>query len=153
MKWKNPPKIKIYEALGSIVDGRVKTAGDTAKVYSSTGNKFYEVTFDKSKKAIMANDNGSYWQGYLGYPSIAYLMMGNLLPFDKDVAGLLAGIAWKDINQKFKNNYDKVIEEILSRKNEAEKEKVENFVDMVAEEISELNLSILGSKTKPPDGY
>jgi hypothetical protein len=36
MKWRHPPLIKIYEALGAIADGRVEVNGMTAKVYSST---------------------------------------------------------------------------------------------------------------------
>src|ERR1700733_3253094 len=62
MKWKQPPVIKIYEALGAVADGRVEVSGDTAKVYSSTGNKFYDVTYDPAEQAIMTNDNGSYWK-------------------------------------------------------------------------------------------
>ncbi len=34
MKWKHPPIIKIYEALGAVADGRVKISGDSAQVYS-----------------------------------------------------------------------------------------------------------------------
>jgi len=36
MKWKHPPIIKIYEALGSVADGRLKLDGNFAKVYSSS---------------------------------------------------------------------------------------------------------------------
>jgi hypothetical protein len=74
MKWKPAPLIKVYEALGSIGDGRFEVAGNTAKVYSSSGKKFYDVMYDPIKQAITANDNGSYWVGYLGYPSIVLLL-------------------------------------------------------------------------------
>jgi hypothetical protein len=37
--WKLPPIIKVYEALGCIADGRIHVDGDSAKVYSSSGNK------------------------------------------------------------------------------------------------------------------
>jgi len=69
--WKQPPIIKVYEALGSIADGRITVEGNTAKIYSSSGNKFYEVTYDPDTSSIMCNDNGSYWAGYLGYPAIS----------------------------------------------------------------------------------
>ncbi len=66
MYWKIPPKIKIYEALGCLADGRLKKVDGKVQVYSSSGQKFYTVTFDEKKKAIMTNDNGSYWIGYWG---------------------------------------------------------------------------------------
>jgi hypothetical protein len=79
MKWKTPPDTKIYEALGTVADGRVKVEGNTAKVFSSSGNKHYDVEYDPKASAIMANDNGSYWNGYLGYPAIAFLMATNVI--------------------------------------------------------------------------
>jgi hypothetical protein len=153
MKWKQPPIIKIYEALGTVADDRVEISGNTAKVYSSSRNKFYNVGFDLEQKAIMANDNGSYWKGYLGYPAIAFLMKIGVLSFDEKLASLLKGIAWKDINQKFKNDFGKTLEHILSSKSEEEKEILEEFVNKVNEEIKSLNLSYLGKKTLPPEGY
>lgn len=50
---------KIYEALGAVFDGRVEIDGNRAKVYSSSGNKYYDVGVDPDKNAIMANDSGS----------------------------------------------------------------------------------------------
>src|SRR3989339_2007322 len=127
MKWKHPPIIKIYEALGAVADGRVEVGGNTAKVFSSSGNKFYDVSYDKEKNAIMANDNGSYWKGYLGYPAIAFLMKTGVLSFDEKTASLLENIAWKDINQKFKNDFDKTLEFILSSKSDAKKESLKEL--------------------------
>lgn len=75
MKWKLPPKIKIYKALGVIGDARIKLDSDKAIFTSSEGNKKYDVMYSKEENAIMANDNGSYWQSYLGYPAIAFLML------------------------------------------------------------------------------
>ena len=72
MRWKNPPKIKVYEALGCIADNRIEVNENEAKVYSSSREKYYTVKYDRN--SIMSNDNGSYWVGYLGYPSIALLM-------------------------------------------------------------------------------
>ena len=70
MKWEHPPIIKIYEALGAVADNRVELSENTAKVFSSSGNKFYDVSYDRDSNSIMTNDNGSYWKGYLGYPAI-----------------------------------------------------------------------------------
>ncbi len=153
MKWKSPPQIKIYEALGCIADNRVEVQNNSAKVYSSSRNKFYDVSYDPKIKAIMANDNGSYWKEYLGYPSIAFLMKISALSYDKKISFLLRGVPWKDINQKFKNDFEKTLEHILSSKSEKEKQLISNFVDKVYEEIKILDLSLLGKKTAPPDGY
>lgn len=153
MKWKQPPVIKIYEALGSIADNRIEVSENTAKVYSSSGNKFYDVSYDLATQSIMTNDNGSYWKGYLGYPSIAFLMKTGALSFDEMIANLLKNIAWKDINQKFKNDFDKTLEFILSSKSEEEKESLKKFVNKITTEIEALDLNYLGKKTLPPEGY
>lgn len=162
MLWKQPPVIKIYEALGAITDGRVEIIPmaevkpppfQNAKVWSSSGNKFYDVSYNAKKNAIMANDNGSYWQGYLGYPAIAYLMKIGKLSYSPEVGELLKGIAWKDLNTEFKNDFDKVLSEIIASKTKSERENMEKFVEKVSEEIAELKLSQLGEKKLPPAGY
>lgn len=153
MKWKHPPIIKIYEALGAVADGRINVDGHSAKVYSSSGNKFYEVSYDPEASSIMANDNGSYWQGYLGYPSVAFLMKKGAISYNDRMGELLKGVAWKDINQKFKNDFDKTLEFILTAKTIKEKEELRKFTEKVMEEIVGLSLSLLGPKIKPPKGY
>ncbi|PIR41164.1 MAG: hypothetical protein COV31_02010 [Candidatus Yanofskybacteria bacterium CG10_big_fil_rev_8_21_14_0_10_46_23] len=153
MKWGHPPIIKIYEALGAIADGRIKVSGDTAKVYSSSGNKFYTVTYNPEKRAIMANDNGSYWKGYLGYPAIAFLFEIEALGFKQDMADLLKGLKWKDLNQRFKNDFDKTltfIEESLSPNN---KMALSAYAHRIEEDIKNLGLKLLGAKIAPPNGY
>lgn len=155
MKWKLPPKIKIYEALGCIGDGRIEIKENEAKVYSSSGNKFYIVKYDPGKNEIMANDNGSYWQGYLGYPAIAFLMKAKIIKFNSEYAKSLKGIAWKDINTKFKNNFEKTIEYIHSTLNN-EGIIVDDFlneINIVYQRIEKLELSTYGEKIKPPIGY
>ncbi len=153
MKWQHPPIIKIYEALGAVADGRVEIAGNNAKVYSSTRNKFYDVMYDPEKQEIMSNDNGSYWKGYLGYPAIAYLMTIKVLSYDASMGNLMRDIAWKDINQKFKNDFDKTLEDILSSKTAAEVDSLRKSAEKVDREIQGLKLGLLGNKTLPPDGY
>ena len=153
MKWKHPSITKIYEALGAVVDDRIDIKGNTAKVYSSSRNKFYNVTYDSKKKQIMSNDNSSYWKGDLGYPSIAFLMKIGVFSYDGALANILRGVPWKDINQKFNNDFDKALEYILSSKTDEEKLKLNDFVQKVDAEIKKLNLSLLGKKTLPPNGY
>ena len=153
MKWKQPPVIKIYEALGSVVDGRIELTGDTAKVYSSSGNKYYDVAYDHAKNAIMTNDNGSYWKGYLGYPAISYLLKIGVLEYKADIAELLKGIKWKDVNQKFKNDFDKTILYIEGNMTEENKSRLHEYVESLEQRINVLNLSLLGPKQTPPEGY
>lgn len=152
-RWEQPPKIKIYEALGSIADNRIEIDVNKAKVYSSSGNKYYDVIYDPDKRLIMTNDNGSFWKGYLGYPAIAYLMKIGLLSYKTELAELLKNIMWKDINQKFKNDFDKTLEYILKSINDDDKKRLNNFVNLIQKEIEDLNLGLLGQKIKPPDGY
>ncbi len=153
MKWKHPPIIKIYEALGSITDDRVEVSGNMAKVYSSSRNKFYDVVYDPVKNEIMTNDNGSFWKGYLGYPAIAYLMKIDILSYDATTAELLKNISWKDINQKFKNDFDKTLAYIWESKSEEQRKKLENLVDKIEGEIRKFDFGLLGTKKKPPEGY
>lgn len=152
-KWKHPPVIKIYEALGAVSDKRLDISATSAKVYSSSGNKFYDVIYDPEKQEIMANDNGSYWKGYLGYPSIAYLMATGVLSYENSLGSLLRGVAWKDINQKFNNDFDKTLQSILSAKTEEEIRDLEDFTAKVDGEIKKLRLRLLGKKVLPPSGY
>jgi len=153
MKWKHPPITKIYEALGTVADGRMEVSDLKGKVYSSSRNKFYDVEYELESGSIMSNDNASYWHGYLGYPAIAFLMRIGVLSYSEEMGHILKGVAWKDINQKFKNNFEKALEFVLSTKTEKERKDLASFVKMVDEEIKELDLSMLGAKRKPPQGY
>ncbi len=153
MKWKHPPITKIYEALGAVADGRVETSDLGGKVFSSSGNKFYEIKYDPELNAVMSNDNASFWKGYLGYPSIAFLMKKGVLEYSNEVGNILKGVKWKDINQKFKNDFDKALEYVLSTKTEKEVKKLEKFVFKIDKELKNMNLSMLGKKTVPPAGY
>lgn len=153
MKWKTPPIIKIYEALGAVADDRIEMSGSTAKVFSSTRNKFYEVTYDPSTQAIMANDNGSYWKGYLGYPTIAFLMKTGVLEYKESLGRLMNGIQWKDINTKFKNDFDKTLELILKDISPSGRADLAKYAESTLMKIESLNLIHLGSKKTPPEGY
>ncbi|MFZ1654213.1 MAG: hypothetical protein WBO92_03195 [Candidatus Moraniibacteriota bacterium] len=155
MKWKIPPPIKIYEALGAIGDDRIRMDGDQAKVYSSSGQKFYSVTFDPDQMAIMTNDNGSYWQGYLGYPAVAFLCLKGIIHYDTALADALAGIAWKDINVRFKNDFAKTEALIHGQLSSAgwDVAAVRDMVRQILSQIEKLSFNHLGQKTKPPTGY
>jgi hypothetical protein len=153
MYWKHPPVVKLYEALGAVADGRVKVEGDGAKVYSSSGNKFYEVKYDPNSHAIMVNDNASFYKGYLGYPAVAYLMQIGVLPYPKEAAEALKGIPWKDLNTKFKNDFVKALEFVLSQKPLKVREMLDGEVARIDSELKKMKFKLLGEKMPPPKGY
>ena len=110
MRWIDPPLKQIYGALTCISDDRIEVEGNSAKVYSSSRGKYYTVKYDGEKNAIMSNDNTAYWKGYLSYPSIAFLMKTGVLDYNPKYSEALKGVIWKDVNVKFKNDFDKAIE-------------------------------------------
>src|SRR5487761_2086758 len=105
-----PPPIKVYEAIGAIGDGRLRAIDNSVAqvgwdVVSSAGAKTYRVEISADGREISSNDNASYWQGYLGYPAIAVLMARGTLHASAEATRALAGIPWKDLNRRFKNDY------------------------------------------------
>lgn len=153
--WLLPPKIKIYEALSCIGDNRIEVNSNEAKVYSSSGNKFYVIKYNPENNAIMANDNGSYWSGYLGYPSIAFLMIKGILKYNLTYTEALKGIPWKDINQKYSNDFAKTeahVKNILLKKG-LKLVELDNEIENIYATIFELNIEKLGKKILPPKGY
>lgn len=151
--WQEPPVPKFYEALGAVADGRVAVSGDSARVSSSSGNKAYDVRYDADAQAIMANDNASYWKGYLGYPSIAYLLATGVLPYDARLAKLMAGIRWKDLNTRYKNDFEAAVEEVLGTLDEQDADELRAYVADLAAKTAALRLALLGPRSRPPSGY
>lgn len=112
--WKMPPLIKVYEALGAVTDGRVRLVDERrALVTSSDGSKTYEVEF--AEGVITANDNASYWQGYLGYPAIAVMIARGLVRADPTAVAALRGIPWKELNSRFHNDYARMLSDVAQR--------------------------------------
>ncbi|MEM4790951.1 MAG: hypothetical protein QXP54_06020 [Thermofilum sp.] len=137
--WRLPPRIKVLEALGCIADGRVQFVSDReARVTGSDGTRTYRVVWDGGL-GITSNDNGSMYKGYLGYPSIAFLMLKGILPYDEKLAEALKGIPWRDLNEKFRSysateNY---VRELLAEKG-ISWAYTEAFVERVLAEIKRL---------------
>ena len=153
--WKLPPIIKIYEALGCVADGRIEVDGNSAKVHSSSGNKYYIVSYDPNTSAIMCNDNGSFWQGYLGYPAISYLLKNGVIPYTASLANLLRDIAWKDVNTKFKNDWDKTEKycQSIVMERGGDLPALLKEIESIYNYLKANPFSLLGKKTKPPSGY
>ncbi|MBI4964490.1 MAG: hypothetical protein HY913_14525 [Desulfomonile tiedjei] len=153
--WKIPPKAKIYEALSAIADGRVSPKGDQqAEVVSSSGAKTYLVEWSEDLSGITSNDNASFWQGYMGYPIIAVLMLLGRLHFKREVADMLSGIPWKQINKQFRNDYDKAVDSVLGQL-EAQglrRETITDEVDRILAQIEKMELEKLPRKKPPPKG-
>jgi hypothetical protein len=114
-KWQMPPPIKVYEAIGAIGDGRVRAIDDAQNVWevvSSDSAKKYRVEISADGREISSNDNASYWQSYLGYPAIAVLMARGKLHASAEATRMLAGIPWKELNRRFKNDYARTAAEV-----------------------------------------
>jgi hypothetical protein len=153
MLWKSPPRIKVYEALGALADGRVEMTDAThAKVYSSARQKVYDVEWDLEKKEIASNDNGSYWQRYLSYPGLAVLMQLGALPYDEALAASLKGISWGNLNEQLRRDYVKVEEYVLSLvvKQGVSRETLYDFVTIVLEKLAKLELARPAFLKRPP---
>ena len=157
MEWALPSKIKIYEALGAIAYSRIELNENKngARVFSSSRNKFYTVNYDEKLNSIMANDNGSYWKNYLGYPSIAFLMSIGKIIYTKKFSEALKGIKWKDLNTKFKNDFEKSMQVVMEQveKTGVKKKELELEADKIFEQIRQLNMKMLFPKIIPPSGY
>jgi hypothetical protein len=114
--WKMPPLIKIYEALGALADQRVQLQDERhAMVLSSDRKKTYQVEISTDGRTISSNDNASYWQGYLGYPAIAVMLKRGLCPVRAENLIALAGIPWKELNRRYRNDYSRTIEEVMQQ--------------------------------------
>ena len=153
--WKLPPKAKIYEALTAVADGRVKLKSDeTAEVLSSDGTKTYIVEWSADLGQITSNDNASYWQGYIGYPIIAVLMALGRLDFDIRAAQALSGIAWKQMNRRFRNHYDKAVDSVLLNLDVEPglRQTVVSEVDKIFNQLETLDLEKLPRRRRPPKG-
>jgi len=151
--WKLPPRIKILEALGSIADKRInilsekKLNGKTvikAICISSEKNKVYNIVYIQEDNAIISDDNGSKFKGYLGYPSIALLMIKKVLSYSPEISFFLKNIPWKKMNETFKNYYktENEVKKILAKNGISEK-KVDKFIEKVMEEIKQKKFLIL----------
>ncbi len=65
----------------------------------------------------------------------------------------MKGIKWKDINQEFKNDFEKTLEYILEQLNSNDRKNLITYVNYIDMKIAELDLSLLGTKKLPPKGY
>jgi hypothetical protein len=116
LAWKMPPPMKVYEALGALGDGRVVLIDERrATVKSSEGDRLYDVECSPDWREISSNDNASYWQGYLGYPATAVLIARGFYHPREDVLRALSEVPWKELNRRFRNDYERTLAEVMAR--------------------------------------
>lgn len=156
--WKTPPIEKVYEAITAVLDKRILIDPDNpnqARCYSSSGNKHYDIEFDPQKQAITANDNSAYYVGILSYPMIAYLMVRGILSYKPKRLLAIKGVVWKEINQKFKNDYARAVEVVLNNleRQGSDIEGIKQEVGLLYDQLTQLNMKKLGQSQKPPEGW
>ena len=151
--WKLPPRAKVFEAFSAVADGRVRLTGPgSATVTSSGGDRVYDVEWSADGRTIAANDNASYWQGYLGYPALAVLLERGELRAGEDVVRALAGVPWHDLNKRFKRDYDAAVAAVLAElpADGPDLATIERAVDDVVEQLAALDLQRAGRGRRPP---
>jgi len=144
---KFPPIEKTLEAYTAIADGHVKLENDQALVTSSNEAKTYTVTFHDN--TYTPNNNASYWQGYLGYPGIAVLMLQGKLPYNKELAQQFAGVDWNKINQEYKRNYAQAADAVMTAKG-IDKKKAETELHHVYDALKQLPIIVKRGSLRPP---
>lgn len=125
---KLPPIAKIYESFTCIADNRIEMKENEAIVSSSDGKKKYTIKWKNND--FTSNDNATFWQGYLGYPVLAVLMLQKKLSYKEEIVKLFANINWHELNEKYKRNYDAAVEEVLS--------KIDYDIAMIKEEVNKI---------------
>lgn len=153
--WKLPPLIKVYEALGCVVDNRIEIVGNEAKVYSSSRGKFYTVKYSPDTNTIASNDNATYYLDYLGYPAIAFLLKVGKLTYSHSLALAFKDVKWKDLNVQFRNDFFKTQEYVLRAAEEKgySKSELVNEAENIFAQLKQLAPRKTGEKMKPPEGY
>jgi len=137
---KNPPEIKVLEALGAIADNRVKVLNENeCEVISSEGDRVYKVMIKGD--LVSSNDNGTVYRNYVGYPIISCLMLLKRLPFNEKISNALRGTPWRKLNEQYKN-YARVEEIVftIAKERGINKEELENFIKVVLDELGRLHL-------------
>ncbi len=139
MSLRLPPRIKVLEALGAVVDGRVQLVGEgRCKVVSSEGDRVYNVVVEGGY--VYSNDNGTLYRGYVGYPILACLMAEGKLPTDAELGEKLRGVPWRRLNEQYKR-YGEVLVRVLTERG-IERERVEAYIDAVLRRLAAMRLRL-----------
>ncbi|MBR9681742.1 MAG: hypothetical protein GOV00_03000 [Candidatus Altiarchaeota archaeon] len=146
MGWKLPPKIKVLEALGAVSGNKVHVlSSEKAEVESFDGSEKFLVIWKPEKSAITSNDSGSEYGGYLGHPSLAFLMVLGVLPFDLYLGRKLAEVPWSKLKNRYKDHL-LIIKEATINWSDLDKQRMDKFVDWILKMLEGLDLN------KPDEG-
>jgi hypothetical protein len=77
------------------------------------------------------------------------------LPYDDNIASWLKSLAWKDVNTKFKNDFDMTedyIRNIVIERG-GSLDELDSFLLETTTAMKKLSLNKLKSSAKPPAGY
>jgi hypothetical protein len=135
----------IYEALTAIADGRVEVFESSAKIFSSSRNKFYTLHFDLNEMSFMSDDNMAYYKDEVSYPMLCVLLYKDIVSYDKESLKYFVNFPWKDVNQKNKNDYMKSVEEFLEDRKE-HRNYIENLTKNIFSQLSNIKIKVLGEK-------
>ncbi len=141
---KMPPIEKIPEAYTAVEDTRVTLFDDYAIVKSSNGEKEYLIKWKGD--TFYSNDNSTYWQGYIGYPVIAVLMLQGKLSLNEKVSKYFKNVNWNELNKKNKRDYHKSLEDVIVNVDENTREEISDEINRVYEEIKKLNITLSRKK-------
>lgn len=141
---KLPPIEKIPEAYTAIEDDRVTIFDDYANVKSSNNEKEYLIKWKDN--VYYSNDNSTYWQGYVGYPVIAVLMLQNKLSLNREIAKYFKNINWNQLNKNNKRNYHESLMQVLEGVTEEDIKKIYDEINRVYEEIKSMDIELTKKK-------
>ena len=137
MSLRLPPRIKVLEALGAVVDGRVRQVGEgRCEVVSSEGDRTYRVVVEG--EFAYSDDNGTLHRGYVGYPILACLMAEGRLPVDAELGKKLRGIPWRRLNEQYRR-YEEVLRHIYAERG-IDRQRAEVYINEVLRRLSAMRL-------------
>jgi len=150
---KEIPISKVYEALSAIADKRVHPLGNgTFVVVSSDYSKGYTVTV--TPETASSNDNATVWQHYAGYPILAVWMYTGFLSYENTFLEYFRSIPWKALNTRFRNDYERSIEEAFSSLDSDKRAEISSFCESLRQKAMTGKVVIKGSRKplwKPED--
>ena len=138
---------KVYEAYTALSDNRVEKINDSLYLVASS-NRTKKYTVKREEDLFSSNDNATRWQHYAGYPILAVRRYENRISYSIDILPLRKNICWKKENTKFKNDYDKAIEDVLESYSEEEKEKIQKAIEETLEDIESKEYLVKGNRAK-----
>lgn len=141
---KMPPIEKIPEAYTAIEDDRVTLYDDYAEVTSSNKEKTYLIKWKDN--LYYSNDSSTYWQGYIGYPVIAVLMLKGNLSLNREISLYFKDINWNKLNKENKRDYSKSLEQVLTGIKENDRIKIDEEIEKVYKEIEKIDIKLTKKK-------